>query len=179
MEVLYEWVWNVAVYLLLVTAVTNVLPGDTYRKYLKFFTGVCLVIVMTQPLFSLFGMEEQLENAFRFYRFSGEQEELREEMAGMGEIGRRAVLDQYETMLKAQLLDLAAQEEVVLTDIELLLETDEKSGSYGSVLYVSARVSEGEEGQATALIRRLTVQWNMPEENINLHSGQGGGNYGY
>ena len=53
MEVLYEWVWNVAVYLLLVTAVTNVLPGDTYRKYLKFFTGVCLVIVMTQPLFSL------------------------------------------------------------------------------------------------------------------------------
>lgn len=74
-------------------------------------------------------MEEQLENAFRFYRFSGEQEELREEMAGMGEISRRAVLDQYETMLKAQLLDLAAQEEVVLTDIELLLETDEKSGA--------------------------------------------------
>ena len=179
MEVLYEWVWNVAVYLLLVTAVTNVLPGDTYRKDLKFFTGVCLVIVMTQPLFSLFGMEEQLENAFRFYRFSGEQEELREEMAGMGEISRRAVLDQYETMLKAQLLDLAAQEEVVLTDIELLLETDEKSGSYGSVLYVLARVSEGEEGQTTALIRRLAVQWNMPEENINLHSGQGGGNYGY
>ena len=134
---------------------------------------------MTQPLFSLFGMEEQLENAFRFYRFSGEQEELREEMAGMGEISRRAVLDQYETMLKAQLLDLAAQEEVVLTDIELLLETDEKSGSYGSVLYVLARVSEGEEGQTTALIRRLAVQWNMPEENINLHSGQGGGNYGY
>ena len=92
MEVLYEWVWNVAVYLLLVTAVTNVLPGDTYRKYLKFFTGVCLVIVMTQPLFSLFGMEEQLENAFRFYRFSGEQEELREEMAGMGEISRRSWL---------------------------------------------------------------------------------------
>ena len=28
---------------------------------------------------------------------------------GMGEISRRAVLDQYETMLKAQLLDLAAQ----------------------------------------------------------------------
>ena len=84
--------WNVAVYLLLVTAVTNVLPGDTYRKYLKFFTGVCLVIVMTQPLFSLFGMEEQLENAFRFYRFSGEQEELREEMAGMGEISRRSWL---------------------------------------------------------------------------------------
>lgn len=110
---------------------------------------------MTPAAFSLFGMEEQLENAFRFYRFSGEQEELREEMAGMGEISRRAVLDQYETMLKAQLLDLAAQEEVVLTDIELLLETDEKSGSYGSVLYVLARVSEGEEGQTTALIRRL------------------------
>ena len=71
MEVLYEWVWNVAVYLLLVTAVTNVLPGDTYRKYLKFFTGVCLVIVMTQPLFSLFGMEEQLENASRFTGFRG------------------------------------------------------------------------------------------------------------
>ena len=95
------------------------------------------------------------------------------------EISRSAVLDQYETMLNAQLLDLAAQEEVVLTDIELLLETDEKSGSYGSVLYVLARVSEGEEGQTTALIRRLAVQWNMPEENINLHSGQGGGNYGY
>ena len=30
MEVLYEWVWNVAVYLLLVTAVTNVL--DVYKR---------------------------------------------------------------------------------------------------------------------------------------------------
>lgn len=179
MKVLYEWVWNVAVYLLLVTAVTNVLPGDAYRKYLKFFTGACLVIVMTQPLFSLFGMEEQLENAFRFYRFSGEQEELKEEMAGMGQISRQAVLEQYEAMLKTQLLDLAGQEEVVLTDIELLLETDEKSSSYGSVLYVSARASEGDEERLASLVRRLGAQWNMPEENINLQSVQGGGNYGY
>ena len=36
-EGLYQWVENIAFYMVLMTAALHLIPGDGYRKYLKFF----------------------------------------------------------------------------------------------------------------------------------------------
>jgi len=51
---LYEWLQNISYYLILVTAVTYVLPSGSYRKYIRFFTGLVLILMLLIPVMNLF-----------------------------------------------------------------------------------------------------------------------------
>lgn len=62
---LYEWIRNVAFYLVLVTALLHVLPRSGYQKYIRFFTGLVLILLVLAPVLNLFQMEEELRDAYR------------------------------------------------------------------------------------------------------------------
>lgn len=62
---LYEWIRNVAFYLVLVTALLHVLPRSDYQKYIRFFTGLVLILLVLAPVLKLFQMEEELRDAYR------------------------------------------------------------------------------------------------------------------
>lgn len=62
---LYEWIRNVAFYLVLVTALLHVLPQSGYQKYIRFFTGLVLILLVLAPVLKLFQMEEELRDAYR------------------------------------------------------------------------------------------------------------------
>ncbi len=79
---LYEWIRNVAFYLVLVTALLHVLPRSGYQKYIRFFTGLVLILLVLAPVLKLFQMEEELRDA---YRGDSWLEQL-EEIKGVAEI---------------------------------------------------------------------------------------------
>lgn len=56
-DYLYEWLRDISYYLILVTAVTYVLPSNSYRKYIRFFTGLVLILMLTTPILNLFGTD--------------------------------------------------------------------------------------------------------------------------
>ena len=62
---LYEWIRNVAFYLVLVTALLHVLPRSGYQKYIRFFTGLVLILLVLAPVLKLFQMAEELRDAYR------------------------------------------------------------------------------------------------------------------
>ena len=43
---LYEWIRNVAFYIVIITAVIQILPNNTYKKYIHFFTGLVLILLL-------------------------------------------------------------------------------------------------------------------------------------
>lgn len=77
-EYLYEWLRNISYYLILVTAVTYVLPSGSYRKYIRFFTGLVLIFMLLTPVLNLFGKNEGKTGdlAKKYY------EEFEKEVAG-------------------------------------------------------------------------------------------------
>ncbi len=164
MEWLYDWVWNLVIYFILVTAVSSVLPGDTYRKYIRLFTGVVLILVMVEPLLSLLRLDTRIEEIFRFNSFEQERKELQADMESMEEIGQEYVMENYRKLLGGQILSLAKEEEVELSDVELLLEEDETSSGYGKILYLSARANDAGED----FIEKLSEQFGIPRANIRL-----------
>ena len=54
-DYLYDWLQDISYYLILVTAVTYVLPSNSYRKYIRFFTGLVLILMLMTPVLHLFG----------------------------------------------------------------------------------------------------------------------------
>lgn len=65
---IYEWLRNLSFYLILVTAVTHVLPGNGYKKYIHFFTGLVLISMLLMPVFKIFNEEVKVNEIYeRFY----------------------------------------------------------------------------------------------------------------
>lgn len=57
LEEVYKWIQNIAVYLVVVTAMLHAVPGKDYERYIRFFSGLVL-IVLIMPVLSVFGMKE-------------------------------------------------------------------------------------------------------------------------
>lgn len=78
MTYLYEWIENVAVYMVIITVAMQMVPNNSYKKYIRFFTGLILIIMMSGPILKIFGMEQELEE---FYK-SAEYEQKVKEIEG-------------------------------------------------------------------------------------------------
>ena len=74
---LYAWLRNVALYLVLVTALLHVLPRSGYQKYIRFFTGLVLILLVLAPVLKLFQMEEELRDAYRDDSWLEQLEEIK------------------------------------------------------------------------------------------------------
>ena len=73
LDYLYEWILNLAYYMIMVTAVVHIIPNEGYRKYIRFFTGLVLILFILAPIFRLFGTEVKLSDV---YKNSGWEEQM-------------------------------------------------------------------------------------------------------
>ena len=56
---------NLAVYMILVTAFLQALPENSYRKYVRFFCGLLLTVLLVQPILNLMGAAGQVTALYR------------------------------------------------------------------------------------------------------------------
>ena len=49
----YGWLQNIAAYLVVVTAVMHAIPGKDYEKYIRFFSGLVLIVLLFMPVLSV------------------------------------------------------------------------------------------------------------------------------
>lgn len=76
LQAVYRWMQNLAVYMILVTAFLQALPDNHYRKYIRFFCGLILIILLAQPLLNLAGMSGRMTELYR----TAEYEQMIQEM---------------------------------------------------------------------------------------------------
>ncbi|KMZ54746.1 stage III sporulation protein AF [Dorea sp. D27] len=75
-QYLYEWIQNIAFYMVLVMAAVQVLPNTGYKKYIRFFTGLVLILMLATPIFKIFGMDERLADVYNNEAYKEEIERI-------------------------------------------------------------------------------------------------------
>lgn len=80
-EQIYEWIRSIAVCLVVMTAVLHAVPGKDYVKYIRFFTGLVLIILMFTPLLKLSGMEQRFRTIWADEEYRMNRKEI-EDAAG-------------------------------------------------------------------------------------------------
>ena len=63
-EYLYQWMENLAFYMVMITAIMHIIPDKGYQRYLRFFTGLVLIIMLAAPIVKLLGMESSWKNLY-------------------------------------------------------------------------------------------------------------------
>ena len=59
---LYSWLQNVVCYFFLLTVVMNLLPDDSYKKYIRYYMGLLLILTFLSPIFQITDMGQKLES---------------------------------------------------------------------------------------------------------------------
>lgn len=55
---IYDWMENIAFYLVILVAIMQMIPQNSYQKYIRFFAGMILILMLAGPLLKIFGMTE-------------------------------------------------------------------------------------------------------------------------
>lgn len=77
MGYIYAWVKNLVCFYILLTVVLHLLPKDNYQKYVRFFSGMLLTILVMSPVLSLMGNEEVLREKISQAGFFQEMDNLK------------------------------------------------------------------------------------------------------
>lgn len=80
LDYLYKWIQNLAFYMVLATALLNVIPGREYQKYIRFYTGLVTIIVLIGPIMKLSGIEEDFYRKYHDRVYEQEMRETREKL---------------------------------------------------------------------------------------------------
>lgn len=60
-EVIYAWIRNMVFYQLLISIVMNLIPNDTYQKYIRFFLGMLFIVIAIQPVLQILHVSESMD----------------------------------------------------------------------------------------------------------------------
>lgn len=61
---IYEWLWNFVCYMILVTALIQALPENSYQKYIRFFSSLILVLILASPVLRILGLEQNFRQLY-------------------------------------------------------------------------------------------------------------------
>ena len=76
-DYIYEWLKNLSAYLLLVHMVMGILPNEEYRKYIRFFCGLVLIVMLMTPILQLFELEADFKEIYHSIEYKNVVEELK------------------------------------------------------------------------------------------------------
>lgn len=77
-EYIYQWVENIAFYLVIFTVAMQLIPNKSYKNYIQFFVGLILIIMIANPIIALFGMEQEFNSFFESTEYQQKIKEIEE-----------------------------------------------------------------------------------------------------
>ena len=62
MEAVYGWVKNIIYYMIFLSVVNNLLADSKYGKYIRFFSGMVLILLVVSPFTGGLHLDEQISS---------------------------------------------------------------------------------------------------------------------
>lgn len=76
LEQICGWIQDISVYLVVTAAVMHAIPGKDYGKYIRFFSGLILILLVAAPLLNLTGMQQTFDTLYKGNEYEMEKEEI-------------------------------------------------------------------------------------------------------
>lgn len=92
---LYGWIRDIAYYTLLMVVVLHVLPDQNQKKYLQFFMGVVLIILVMTPFLTATGLDKRLNETYTRQTYDRELQAFMQD--------QEQLEAEYETYVREQL----------------------------------------------------------------------------
>lgn len=116
-DILYDWIKNIAFYMVMVTAVMEILPGNGYKRYIQFFTGIITILLILSPVMELTGFAGDFRALYNSREYELEKQQLEE------------LESYYEDISILDFLPEEYSSDIEVEDIEIGKEAESISGT--------------------------------------------------
>lgn len=155
MEQLFEWIRSIIYYLIFITVVVNLLPNKKYEKYIRFFAGMVLILLVLKPITAGLRLDDTIARYFESISLKKEAEELTGEIAKMEGQRLNKMISKYEEAVSGDLKAMAASAGFRCSQSRAEISQKTDSKKFGHVVRVSLVLRPGEqkeqEGKAEAV----------------------------
>lgn len=83
---LYEWIRSLAYYMVLMTAILQVIPNKEYQKYIQFYMGLIIVLMLCAPLIKVLGLEDDFTTLYNSSAYQSQIQEIEEKTEYLKEV---------------------------------------------------------------------------------------------
>ncbi|WP_320983724.1 stage III sporulation protein AF, partial [Enterocloster bolteae] len=150
MEAVYGWVKNIIYYMIFLSVVNNLLADSKYGKYIRFFSGMVLILLVVSPFTGGLHLDEQISSMFKSISFQNDTDDLKQDLWGMEERRLDQVIREYEQAVAADVEAMARAEGLECTGASVQIDGDRNSSRYGQIegigLVISGKKADTELG---------------------------------
>lgn len=122
-DAIYGWMQNLAFFFIFMTAVLNCIPDGQYRKYVRFFLGLVLLIVLSTPLLKLFSQDELLTRELSRAVLEQEAWDAENMQITVEGLQEKYFWDAYEQELEQQIASLLEGRGIGVRSVEVQIGT--------------------------------------------------------
>ena len=148
MTAVYEWVRNITYYMIFITVVGNLLADSKYEKYLRFFAGIILILLVLKPLTGSLRLDERIAYLFESISFQKEADDFKEKLWGMEDERLQRVMSTYEEAVAMDIRGMADTAGFSVRSVKVTIETDRDSPLYGHVTDLYMKLGRQKEENA-------------------------------
>lgn len=135
----------------------NLLPGKKYAKFVKFFAGIVLILLVLQPLAGSAQLEEVVARYYEAFVFQNQADDLKREILGVEKQRLEQIFRQYEQAIEADVSLMAADAGFTAEECQVVISRDEGTEAFGTVERIALRV-RWEEPERRPMERGISEQ---------------------
>lgn len=121
---IYGWMRGLAFFFIFMTAVLNCLPDQKYRRYVRFFLGMLLLVLMARPLLSLFHLDEILSRSVSRGMLEARAEEAGWQVRAEG-IQQELLYQGYQAEIESQIRGFLEERGIGEASVEVELNQEQ------------------------------------------------------
>ncbi|MDF2907991.1 MAG: putative rane protein [Herbinix sp.] len=172
MDIIYNWIRNVVIYMILNAIIMNLLGDKSYKKYVSIVSGMILVLIIISPLMNYMDLEDTLDYYLQANDFAVETSEFKNDLNRMEEAQSDVIFAEYEEKVRLQVQGMLQEEKLTLVAFDLTIDKNSKNPTFGEILHmdISAELEQSEEEEedhhlSVDEIEITSIRINEKEEN--------------
>ena len=140
-DTIYETIRNISVFIILTTIVNNLLSENSYKKYVRFFSGLAMIIIIMNPVFNILYGNGDIFSGIKINTLKADRDELEEELLMYGGTAEEKIKEEYRGIVEESLDIIASENNLIITDKSIDIDMEPESDTFGEVKAVLIRAS--------------------------------------
>ncbi len=157
MEIIYQWMRNILIFIIAVTVLFQLIEKTSYRKYAGFVTGMILILLIVKPLLSVSGKDQGFWYLLESYDYLFEVEDNSEALIGAQDTRNSIILEEYKEALKKQTERLLNQKGLTILSMDAEFEDSLSKANYGALKSLQVIAGYQKDSSKTKEERKVAI----------------------
>ncbi|MDD6798025.1 MAG: stage III sporulation protein AF [Clostridia bacterium] len=167
MQSVMAWVRQLVVFYILSNLFVSVLPNAEYKKYAKTFIGILLIMLVINPVISVFGQGRSLDSMLdmEMFNLSGSDTKMWMKLNDSSEYS--SIIEPYTDEIKKDIDKKAWEYALYVNDCDIKIDTDKTSEDFGSITSVNVSLSSCRKDSSDIEVKKIDIWHEVQPDRVS------------